>query len=494
MAVTRHIAVAALALGGGGLAAAGIVPTPRAAPVAPAPGSRPFLAATSTAQPVDLVSRGYVEEEYIVRGEARAYDWTAPAQGAGGSGGDAVKAREPRVPYVTRVLIRRPADARKFSGRLIVELLDVSRGYEAAPLWGLSQEHFLRSGDAYAAVTVAPAAVAALKKFAPQRYGSLSLTYPAPDNAACALPAAVGGDPALAWDVIAQVGALLRSSSKENPFESSQPRQVLAGGYGEAGGYLVTFVEALHASERLGNEGPIFDGYLQAGVTAAQPLAACAAAQTPARTGNDVPIVRLQPQADVAAGAALRREDSDELGAAFRTYELAGAAHGGPYPAGLPARTDVTLAGGEPFDADELCAERPSEYFAGPLYNAAWAALATWAEGGMPAPRTSALGQQPGQEQVAGGLRLPLLDVPAAAYAPTGTTTLGDARARALCASAGTTRRFDRAQLGTLYRTPADYSKRVDDAIRQAVAGRTLLEADAAAVRAAAQRVFSGPR
>ncbi|MDT0271138.1 alpha/beta hydrolase domain-containing protein, partial [Streptomyces sp. DSM 44915] len=59
---------------------------------------------------------GYVEEEFFVSGKANVYDW--PAGGA--------VIRTPDAPYTTRVLVRRPAAKTRFSGRVVVEMLNPS--------------------------------------------------------------------------------------------------------------------------------------------------------------------------------------------------------------------------------------------------------------------------------------------------------------------------------------------------------------------------------
>ena len=77
--------------------------------------SYPFGAANHQLVPEDLSRQGYVEEEYLVSGKANVYDWPA--------GGPAV-IRTPDAPYTTRVLVRRPRDPRRFSGNVVVEMLN----------------------------------------------------------------------------------------------------------------------------------------------------------------------------------------------------------------------------------------------------------------------------------------------------------------------------------------------------------------------------------
>ena len=129
------------------------------------------------------------------------------------------------------------------------------------------------------------------------------------------LPNAENG---LAWDIIAQVGALLRSSSKENPLVQFMPQKVVAAGYSQTGGYLVTYANALHRALRLGGGGPIYDGYMNAaGSVGNVPINQCATplpTEDPRRTvmARDVPFVTVMTQSDFNRQPAQRRADSDE--------------------------------------------------------------------------------------------------------------------------------------------------------------------------------------
>jgi len=69
-------------------------------------------------------------------------------------------------------------------------------------------------------VTVKPVTVLALKTFDPKRYPSLSMANPLPPDKTCPTPVSLLPDstPAtengLAWDILSQVGALLKSASQ----------------------------------------------------------------------------------------------------------------------------------------------------------------------------------------------------------------------------------------------------------------------------------------
>jgi hypothetical protein len=474
--------------------AAQLVSTPRATLVPASETNRPFLSAASALAPVDLAAQGYVEDELLVNGQASVYEWsTAGAR-------DAVTARAPRVPYVTRLLVRRPVDTRRFSGRVIVELLDAADQYDVAPLWGLSSEQFLRSGDVWVGITVSPRAVATLEKFDPVRYEPLNLVSPPTDCKAAsgaAVTSANASDSGLAWDVIAQGGALLRSTSHENPLRNYSPRRVILAGYGQGASYIATFINALHASLRLGDGTPIFDGYLSAAAAATTPINPCAAVSpVEGRTSSHAPWVEILTQTELRHAGALHREDSDERGAMYHQYEIAGAAHSGPFPAGQPAAVDLQIAG-IAAPAEDACRESRSDFPAGLAFNAIWWHFDNLLVSGVALPSVPRIETDSRGEpvldnlgNVQGGWRLPQIDVPLASYSGHSTPSRNDALLRALCDSTGSMRRFDPARLKALYKDRNEYIKRFNAAVDQAVADGRLVKEDAAALNAPAVRTL----
>src|SRR4029077_14487882 len=133
--------------------------------------SRPFLGADHGLPPIDLAKLGYVEEEFFVSGAANVYDWAADGT---------ISVKTPNAPYTTRILVRRPASAARFSGAVIVEPLFPARRWDWSMMWGYSHDYFVEHGDAWIGVTL-PASVAGLQKFNPSRYASLSFKNPTPD-------------------------------------------------------------------------------------------------------------------------------------------------------------------------------------------------------------------------------------------------------------------------------------------------------------------------
>lgn len=464
-----------------------LVPTPRATLLPTSPTNRPFLGADHALAPVNLAARGYLESEWLVSGYAAVYDWS-PAGAP-----EAVKARQAAVPYATRILVRRPKDAAKFSGRVIVELLDPSEQYDSAPLWGLSWEQFTRSGDAWVGVTVKPVAAAALRRFDPVRYAGVSFALQHSGDCATSADAEDG----LAWDLIAQVGALLRSSSKENPLLQLNPQRLIAAGYADAGGYIITYVNALHALLRLGDGAPVFDGYLDAAGAQPAPINQCAAPLTAddARRHSPpmgAPFVTVMTESDVLRDARPPRDDADEPGV-LRLYELAGAAHSGPFAAGQPATADLTIAG-RTAPADDLCREPRGDFPQAYAFNAIWQQYDDLLVRQIPMTREPRIERDAGAVlrdaagNARGGFRLPQIDVPLAAYAGASTVRSADARAQGLCALAGAQRKFDAATLKSTYRTRAEFLRRFNAAVDAAVIARRVVAQDAAAIKAAAAR------
>lgn len=470
----------------------GLVATPRARVLSTSATNRPFLAAARAEQAVPLEASGYSETELLVSGQASIYEW--------GEATTQARMRTANIPYATRILLRRPADARKFSGLVVVELLDASELYDRAPLWGLSSRQFLRHGDVWVGVTVRPSAVAALRRYDAVRYAALGFTYRQPANCQVA-PADPRATPAdtesgLAWGAIAQVGALLRSSSKENPLLDLTPRHLIAAGYGLAGAYVTTYANAVHALLRRGDGAPIFDGYLSAASAGfAAPINQCAPplpADDPRRGAlpRDVPFVAVATESDFNLAPVMRRADSDAPRDLFRLYEIAGSAHAGPYPAGLPVAANLQIAGFAPVAADQ-CREPRSDFPTGLAFNAIWLQYAEWFASARPMlslPRIETLPDDAARRDEAGnasgGWRLPQLEAPLARYASRSTPRDASERATAACALTGAKEPFDVAKLKGLYRDRAGYLGTFRAAVDRAVQERRLTPEDGAALKA----------
>lgn len=88
----------------------------------------------------DLPTHGYVEEEFYFQGTANRYNTPALTTGTIIDSGH---------PYLTRMLVRRPADPKQFNGTVLVEWLNVTNGFDADNTWFFSWEHILKDGYAW---------------------------------------------------------------------------------------------------------------------------------------------------------------------------------------------------------------------------------------------------------------------------------------------------------------------------------------------------------
>src|ERR1043166_3532617 len=232
-------------------------------PLAVAADSRPFLDAGHVMPTLDLKARGYIEQEFIVRGTANVYAWAADGSLTVATGG---------APYVTRILVRRPMAANRFSGAVVVEPMFTPRRWDWSMMWGYLGDQILENGDAWVGITM-PGALAGLQKFNPTRYAALSFKNPAPDAACPGAPNNAGSDieDGLKWDAISQVGAVLKDG--HGPFSGLKVEALYLT---VQGGDLTTYMNAIHPRARLESGRPVYDGYLARSPFALTRISRCA--------------------------------------------------------------------------------------------------------------------------------------------------------------------------------------------------------------------------
>jgi alpha/beta hydrolase family protein len=481
------LATAALAL----LAATASAKTPIpqvTGPLPVSPQSYPFGAADHQLVPQRLANDGYVEEEYLVTGRANVYSWPAP--------GPAV-VRTPDAPYTTRVLIRRPAKAKHFSGNVVVEMLNPSNLFDLNIGWAVMQEQLIRNGDAWVGITAKPITVAALKTFDATRYGSLSFANPLPldDPRNCTNIQTVVDPPelrsrltedGLIWDINSQVGAWLQSDAKSNPLRKQGVEKAYGFGYSQTGGYLVNYINAIHPRVVASDGRPIYDGYIVGvaggGFVGAVPMNQCEPApptSDPRRQVRNVgvPVMRIMSQSDYLLGIVSRREDGDTRADRFRHYEMAGAGHATPdelYFSAAPG--DIVRAGRSVPPAE--CNEGPRSRFPSSIhFNAALRNLDLWVRYGLAPPHSSPIAVEGGAPvldnfgNVTGGLRSPYVDVPTS-------TWLGSSTGASFCFIAGHEEPLAQATLEELYPTHGAYVRAVVHDVAGLVAHRFLTVAD----------------
>jgi Alpha/beta hydrolase domain len=377
-----------------------------------------------TAGAYDLAALGYVEQEFRLDGTAEAYRLTAER---GPDGQWPVQADE-HAPFVTRLLLRRPANAADFSGTVVVEWLNVSGGLDAAPDWMLAHTYLLRHGHAWVGASAQRAGIEGggmvegmhLKVTNPERYAALS--HP--------------GD-RWAFDIFSQAGRAVLAEPGLLPRDGNgEPGRMLACGHSQSGSFLTTYVNAVDPVAA------VYDGFLvhgRPGVAASldagfNPAGLGGAAER-IRSDLRVPVIVLQTETDVALLGSGRVAQPD--GELLRNWELAGAAHADTYllfgsgldDGHLPAEQLAQLL--RP-TTDILMGTTESPVNSGPQHHyvecAAFEQLDSWVRGGSkppPAPRLdlTADGRDFRRDELgiaSGGIRTPWTDVPTSVLSGTG--------------------------------------------------------------------------
>jgi hypothetical protein len=459
--------------------------------------SYPLMASNKLQTVIDLPKLGYVEEEFFISGRANVYDWAADGQ---------LSVRTPNAPYATRMMLRRPADPKRFSGNVVVEIVNSARRFDFAFTWGVSNAHFIENGDALMVVTLAQPNVEGLKAFDSARYARLSLANPTPDEACAAgrgggAPQASTFEEGLQWDILSQAGALVKAARRGGPMAGFNVQRTYMTAYD---GVMATYIAALHSHAKLANGRPVYDGYIQhrhPGLVRIRRCAPAPAADDPRQTlrNLNVPLIRIIPETDVLTLYRFRREDGDAPNDRYRLYEVAGGspADGAFYPY-EPSVADLKKIGSAypylaswPFhnqcEPEMLLMKTPINTY---VLDAAFANLTRWVRDGAAPPKAIRISVENGgtpQARVVrdqfgnaiGGVRTPYLDVPIATYH---TTSKGET----FCPELGRTEPFDWARLNSLYGTPQNYAAKVAQSVDRLVRERWLTESDGRKIKAEA--------
>ncbi len=417
----------------------------------------------------DLATRGYLEEEFFIAGEATTY---RPVAGADW-GRDGQWRAEPKgdMPFKTRFLVYRPADPKTFNGTVIVCWNNVTAGYE---LFHGESPEILEGGYAYVGASVQRVGVhgfaanpQGLAAWDPERYGELSI------------PTDAGS-----YGIYAQVGRAVgpdRDRSGLDPLGGLDVRKVIAIGASQSAGRLATYVNAIHPLD------PVFDGFmLQIYFGAGAPLEGdriLALSQRPAparvpRGANlirelDVPAMIVNSELEAIACYRVRQPDTDR----FVTWESAGTTH-------VPVQTQ--LLRNRKYERENGVVPAPPQSMNRialiPYYDAALHHLKRWVDGGAPPPSQPQLefaGEGPELVRDAhgiakGGIRLPQVDAPVATNSSIPITNDFSGSLR------GSNRPFGAAKLDALYGGEAKYLARFEGAAQRAVQAGVMLPRDVA--------------
>lgn len=367
----------------------------------------------------------YAEDEFFIEGTANVYE----EDEAGNA-----RVLFADAPYVTRMLVRRPEDKARFSGNVVVEILNPSALYDIDRMWVNAWKYFTRHGDIYIGITAKPDVLDTLYRIDPERYSRISWKNPLPNRV---LPEKKGPFPVfpeyeagLFWDMLTDLSVALRSDSAINPISGYGKPYVYLTGWSQCGGFMVRYREnfADEASKKLG--APIFDGYLEAGAgSMPAPINTFAPARDFFTTRENFSGVIASPEPYIAINTETEtpytrwKGDSDSPEEKFRIYEFSGSSHDTKYNLldyykedSDPAKVgrDQPYYGLEPYPMDY-----PYEF----LYNAAFRNLFVWVREGVPAPGSKLIDKEPdGQSKkdalgnTRGGVRSPFLDFPTCVY------------------------------------------------------------------------------
>jgi hypothetical protein len=377
------------------------------------------------------------------------------------------------------MLVRRPTDARRFNGMVVVEWLNVTAQSEGAADYLQMQELLLREGYAWVGVGAQAVGVNArptgLKSWDPDRYGSL--VHP--------------GD-AYSYDIFSQALQAIRHPQGQDPLGGLRIRHLLATGRSQSAFRLVTYINAFHPFARL------VDGYFvhSRGSNAAglnvEGLARDGDKPIPPgaqiRTDIDVPVFDLQTEGDmVALGAHLTRQDPNPH---YRRWEIAGAAHAESPRWVVEAST--------PLDMGPRCKSAVNTAPHDAFVKAGLHALTRWVRDGVIAPQSPAivLGDPASQDPIQrdefghakGGIRIPQIEAPTATVDgrrnESAQTSPGGQN---FCFLYGNTIAFDRATLASLYPSHAAFVERFTKAVDALERAGFLLTAEAEQARKAAR-------
>jgi Alpha/beta hydrolase domain len=367
-----------------------------------------FDSAPSQAPGHGLTDYDYVTNEYFVSGTADG------------------------KPYTTRLVVRRPADDRDFSGLVLAESMHTSG---AAHAFEFTAMYVMDSG--HAAVEILTVTPERLTAFNGRRYSDLHI------------------EDGQANDILAQVGALIKSD--RGPFGDAAVRKMVLSGSSMSSGTLINYLSA-HVVYRAEDMGHIYDGFMPTSVGSTIPAV-------------DVPLIQMPTMHEFETNVP-RRQDSDEVGQQFRLYEVSGIGH-------VDSRDNIRLL---PNPCSHPLSTFPAQaYMSVGLYH-----LFRWVDEGIPAPRADRIlldrdAHNDGSQMLldehgngTGGIRNPYVDVPTAKYVAVNTAaeppiahpnwwiTENENGANIMCRLSAYQLPFSADELRELYGDPGNYRRQVE--------------------------------
>jgi hypothetical protein len=344
-----------------------------------------------------------------------------------------VSGRAAGAPYTTRIIIRRPSDAKSFSGTVVAEAMHAG-GRSLIFEW--SRVSILTRRHVFAEIVHSPAQIQMLKTFNAQRYAPLSI--------------AMGQSN----EIIAQFGRLMKDpglGGSDRLLKGYRVRRVTLMGTSASSATVRNYL-GVHGELRMPDGAPIFDGFLLTSTLGNTPL-----------PGVDVPMIQMPTQTEVAMYAAqgngYRRADSDAPDNRFRLYEVAGMPHNNSRD--------------NPAFLNDPCTLPVTDFPAGAFTALGLNYLIGWIEKGKAPPHAPPITVENGAIAVdeygnaKGGVRNVFVDVPVATHGvlAKGKTPQQDR----LCQLGGTKVLLPQETLAKLYKSSDGYQKRVNARLKELV-------------------------
>jgi hypothetical protein len=352
-------------------------------------------------------------------------------------------------PYKTRIIIRKPKDNSKFNGLILAESMHPSGN---PWVFHFVQVYAMASGVIGLEMLTSPSPGLVANNEA--RYKELIIP-----NAA-------------ANDIIAQVGALIKSNHKDNPLNGLTVRKMILTGSSASAGVAQQYLTNAHMAMRLADMKPIYDGFMPTSANGQIPVL-------------DVPTILVPTMREAFQGRGTAQPDNNKL----RVYEFAGMAH-----------IDSRVAGAYYPDP---CKYSISRYPMGAMMSVALDKLFTWVDKDVAPPHADRFyvdfnpDNKPELDRthgtllaldefgnVKGGIRNPYVDVPIKSFhapnegadppvanANPWVANRGVQGINQLCGLGNYEIELTKEQLKKLYKDPKDYqskvARRYDELVKQ---------------------------
>ena len=384
---------------------------------------------TSAVKRCNMEHYGYVEREFLFNGTANIYE-------TGKEKTPVVKYSN--CEYTDRMTLRHPSELSKFSGRVIIEIVNSTANFDIDRIWAEVYRYLMRNGDIFVGVTSKANVFCALKRFDPTRYADLN--WPNPNNEPVPgndIPPIWNGpqdqENGYIWDILKELPSFLRSGAEINPLKDWDIKYIYLTGWSQSCSYITQFINSFEKTDS-----HAYDGYLSAG--------GVRSFATPINRYEEgkiiydsvqkrlnyapAPVIEINTESEASdefdcCGYSSRRDDSDDPYFRYRYMDIAGGCHDAvdTCMAYNSFDDDVAKAMGkrdEGLPGNNLCMNNYPKYFA---FHVALRTLYQWVENGA-APKSYERMRQSSKGVILkdafgnsmGGMRTPMLNYPVCTY------------------------------------------------------------------------------